>query len=41
MAKKNEISRREQRNLRIQQVVFITIGIIVILSMVISLVTNL
>jgi hypothetical protein len=41
MAKKNEVSRREQRNLRIQQVVFITIGIIVILSMVISLVTNL
>jgi len=40
MAKKKEASRREQRNLRIQQVMFVTIGIIVILSMVISLVSN-
>ena len=38
MAKKRERTRREQRSLRLQQLVFVTIGILVILSMVISLV---
>lgn len=38
--RKSTRSRRELRNLRIQQIIFITIGIIVILSMVISLVMN-
>jgi hypothetical protein len=38
MAKKKELSKRERRNLRIQQVLFISIGLILILSMVISLV---
>jgi predicted nucleic acid-binding Zn ribbon protein len=36
--KKKELSKRERRNLRVQQVVFILIGLILILSMVISLV---
>jgi len=38
--RKSTRTRRELRNLRIQQIIFITIGIIVILSMIISLVTN-
>jgi hypothetical protein len=38
MAKKKELSKRERRNLRMQQVIFISIGLILILSMVISLV---
>lgn len=40
MAKKKELSKREMRNLRIQQVVFVIIGLFVILSMVIALVAN-
>lgn len=40
MAKKSTRSRRELRNLRMQQMVAIAIGLIVILSMVISLVAN-
>lgn len=36
--KKKQLSQRESRNLRIQQVIFIAIGIIVILSMVLALV---
>ena len=36
-SKKSTRSRRELRNLRIQQAVFIALGIIVILSMVLSL----
>ena len=36
--KKKELSKRERRNLRAQQIVFILIGLILILSMVISLV---
>ncbi len=35
--KKPTRSRRELRNLRIQQIIFIALGIIVILSMVLSL----
>jgi predicted nucleic acid-binding Zn ribbon protein len=36
--KKKGLSKREQRNLRTQQIVFILIGLILILSMVISLI---
>ena len=38
--KKKELSQREKRRLRTQQIIFITIGIIIILAMVLSLVTN-
>jgi predicted nucleic acid-binding Zn ribbon protein len=38
--KKKNVSKREQRNLRTQQIVFYVIGIIIILSMVISLVAK-
>jgi predicted nucleic acid-binding Zn ribbon protein len=42
MAKRRkDLSSYEKRRLRFQQIVFITIGVIVILSMVISLVVNL
>ena len=34
--KKKEVSKRERRRLRVQQVIFIAIGLIIILSMVIS-----
>lgn len=37
-SKKPTKSRRDMRNLRIQQIVFVMIGLIVILSMLISLV---
>jgi predicted nucleic acid-binding Zn ribbon protein len=37
MAKKKEISKRDQRNLRVQQIVFVGLGILVILSMVIGM----
>jgi hypothetical protein len=36
-SKKYTRSRREMRNLRIQQIIFIALGIVVILSMVLSL----
>lgn len=39
-SKKKELTNYEKRRLRTQQIIFITIGVIVILSMVISLVTN-
>ena len=38
--KKSNMSRRDQRSLRTQQIVFYVIGIIIILSMVISLVAK-
>lgn len=38
--KKSNMSKRDQRNLRAQQIVFYAIGIIIILSMVISLVAK-
>ncbi len=38
--KKREISKRDKRRLRIQQIIFIAIGIIIILSMVISMIIN-
>lgn len=42
MAKKKKTTRskREVRNLRIQQIVFIAIGVIIIFTMLISLVAN-
>lgn len=40
MAKKGSSSRRDQRSLRMQQIVFIMLGVIVILSMVISLIAK-
>jgi hypothetical protein len=40
MAKKKKTSKRQMRNLRIQQIIFIAFGVIIILSMVISLVAN-
>jgi hypothetical protein len=40
MAKKKKLSGYEKRNLRLQQIIFIAIGVIIILSMVISLIVN-
>ena len=39
--KKKELSSYEKRRLRLQQIIFIAIGVFVILSMVISLFINL
>jgi predicted nucleic acid-binding Zn ribbon protein len=39
-AKKKELSNYEKRRLRTQQIIFVIIGLIVILSMVISLVAK-
>jgi len=38
--KKREISKRDKRRLRTQQIIFIVIGLIIILSMVISMIIN-
>lgn len=38
MAKKNKMSVSQQRNMRIQQVIFGFLGVLVILSMILSLV---
>ncbi|MFC2025657.1 hypothetical protein ACFLUC_00510 [Chloroflexota bacterium] len=40
MAKKKKQSGRDHRNLRIQQIIFIIIGLMIIITMVLSLVTN-
>jgi predicted nucleic acid-binding Zn ribbon protein len=40
MAKKKNSSKRETRNLRIQQILFISIGVLIILSMVLALVAK-
>ena len=40
MAKKGSTSRRDQRSMRAQQIVFVMLGLIVILSMVISLIAK-
>jgi hypothetical protein len=40
MAKKKNPSNRELRNLRAQQLIFVFIGVLVILSMLISLIAN-
>jgi predicted nucleic acid-binding Zn ribbon protein len=39
-SKKKELTNYEKRRLRTQQILFIVVGVVVILSMVISLVTN-
>jgi hypothetical protein len=41
MAKKKQMTRSEVRNLRMQQVVFIIISLMIIFAMVMSLVSNL
>ena len=38
MAKRKSRSNRDLRNMRIQQILFISIGVIIILSMIISLI---
>ena len=40
MAKKKKSSKREMRNVRIQQILFISIGVLIILSMVLALVAK-
>ena len=40
MAKKNTQSKRDLRNLRMQQIAFLSIGVIVILAMVLSLIAK-
>jgi hypothetical protein len=40
MAKKREPTKRELRNLRTQQIVSVIIGVLIILSMVISLIAR-
>ncbi len=39
-SRKSTPSRREQRNLRLQQAVFVAVGVIVILTMVIGLIAK-
>jgi hypothetical protein len=38
MAKKKQPSKREMRNLRIQQVIFILVSLMIVLAMVLSLI---
>jgi predicted nucleic acid-binding Zn ribbon protein len=38
--KKREISKRDKRRLRTQQIIFIGIGLIIIITMIISLIIN-
>jgi cell division protein FtsL len=38
--KKKQMSRREMRSLRTQQVVFLIISVIIVLAMILSLVSN-
>jgi hypothetical protein len=40
MAKKSKLSASQQRSMRIQQIIFVILGVLVILSMVLSLVIN-
>ncbi len=40
MAKKKKSSNRQMRNMRIQQIFFISIGVLIILSMVLALVAK-
>ena len=40
MSKNKNASKRQQRNLRVQQIIFIIIGLMIILSMLISLIAN-
>ena len=38
MSKKNKRSKREIRNLRIQQLIFVGIGLMIIISMILSMI---
>jgi len=38
--KKREISKRDKRRLRTQQIIFIGIGLVIIITMIISLIIN-
>jgi hypothetical protein len=40
MAKKKTLSRTEKRNMRIQQILFVTLSAIILLAMILSLVSN-
>jgi hypothetical protein len=40
MSKNKNSSKRQQRNLRVQQIIFIIIGVMIILSMIISMIVN-
>jgi hypothetical protein len=40
MAKKSKMSSSQQRSIRMQQIVFVIIGVMVILSMILGLVAN-
>jgi predicted nucleic acid-binding Zn ribbon protein len=40
MAKKVKLSKGEQRSMRIQQVLFLAVSVIILLAMVLSLVSN-
>ena len=40
MSKNKNPSKRQQRNLRVQQIIFIIIGVMIILSMIISMIVN-
>jgi len=39
MAKKKQMSKREKRNLRVQQIIFIVISLIIVLAMILSMIT--
>jgi predicted nucleic acid-binding Zn ribbon protein len=40
MAKKKQMSKRQKRSLRAQQIVFIVISIMIVLAMVLSMIAN-
>ena len=40
MAKKKQMSKREKRKLRAQQIVFIIISLMIVLAMVLSMIVN-
>ncbi len=40
MVKKKVLSRSEKRNMRIQQILFVTLSAIILLAMILSLVSN-
>ena len=40
MAKKKQLSKREKRSLRIQQIIFIAFSVMIVLAMLLSLIVN-
>ncbi len=40
MAKKKQMSKRDKRNLRTQQIIFIIISVIIVLAMVLSMIAK-